>query len=802
MRTSPSAQIIRTAGNAQIASPVSYLEASVPGTGGFIETPSQRLPIRNVFDNIASPKALGKVPVEDTNGRVRLTDVAKVVEEHQPLIGDAVVDDRDGLILLVEKFPGADTQEVTERVQAELDGLAPGLQGIDIDTSIFRPADYVAAAKDNLGVTGGIALALLVLALVALVRRWRQVLITLVVIPTSLVSAGLVLHFTGGTFNAISIAGLALALTVVIDAAVTGADSLSRSPSVFETTRALGRPMMYASLIALLAAVPLLVLEGRPGAFIAPLALSYVTAVIAATVLSLTLTPALGSALPVKQQSSTGTSARYRRLLGTVVGTPMIGVALVGSVAVLLIAPWLTRSVVPDLKDTSVLVRIDSPTGTSNVKMTQIATKLGAELRKLEGVSSVGATVGRAVTGDRLVDVNSGEIVVTIDDTADYDKTLQEIRHTSDDVEGAAATVSTYFDDRVSTVGALLNGENSVTGQGLDVFVGSDQPLTVRVYGQEPKELEKQAARVMQVVSKLDGVRNPAIEKPEEQPTLEIEVDLDKAQKFGIKPGDVRRAEAILLQGILVGSVFDDQKVFDVIVQGNPAIATDPKAVRSLLIDLPDGGHVRLNEIADVRAGSTPTVIKRDAVSRKLDITLGVDGRSVEAVADDLEKRLQRLDMPLEYHADVLDFTVPDEVNQKQSIAFAIAAALAALLLMQASVRSWRLAILAYLALPSALLGGIVATIALGDGLNIATGAGLLSLFALAMRNTLSTFDHIARTDDEFIAAQRRDGVLDAARERLRPVVTSSVSIAVVMPSFALAGSRAGLEILQPMASS
>ena len=190
----------------------------------------------------------------------------------------------------------------------------------------------------------------------------------------------------------------------------------------------------------------------------------------------------------------------------------------------------------------------------------------------------------------------------------------------------------------------------------------------------------------------------PTIEAPEEQPTLEIEVDIDKAQKVGIKPGDVRRAEAILLQGILVGSVFEDQKVFDVIVQGNPAIAEDTEAVRSLLIDTPEGDHVRLNDIADIRAGSTPTVIKRESVSRKLDITLDVEGRSVEAVADDLEDRLRNLDMPLEYHSKVLDQTVAEELNQNQAIVFAIAAALAALLLMQAAVRSWRLALLAYLA--------------------------------------------------------------------------------------------------------
>ena len=242
-------QVIRTAGNAQIASPVSYLEASVPGTGGFIETPSQRLPIRNVFDNIASPAALGKVPVEDTAGRLRLTDVANVVEAHQPMIGDAVVDDGSGLILVIEKFPNADTEQVTKDVEAELASLAPGLEGLKTDTTIFRPADYVAEAEDNLGLVAGIAAALLLLVLIGFVRRWRQVLIAAVAIPTSSVSAALALHWTGHSFNAISIAGLALALTVVVDAAVSGAAAMSRSGGVAATARAAARPVVYATLI-------------------------------------------------------------------------------------------------------------------------------------------------------------------------------------------------------------------------------------------------------------------------------------------------------------------------------------------------------------------------------------------------------------------------------------------------------------------------------------------------------------------------------------------------------------------------
>jgi Cu/Ag efflux pump CusA len=212
--------------------------------------------------------------------------------------------------------------------------------------------------------------------------------------------------------------------------------------------------------------------------------------------------------------------------------------------------------------------------------------------------------------------------------------------------------------------------------------------------------------------------------------------------------------------------------------------------VRNLLIDRPDGGHVRLSQIADVREGSSPTVIKRDEVSRKLDITMDVTGRGVEAVADELQDRLRDVDMPLEYHAKVIDETVADEINRGQGIAFAIAAALLVLLLLQAAVRSWRLAGLAWLTLPSALLGGLVALLLLGDGLTVAAGAGLLAVLVLAARNAVTMLDAPTRGDD----------TADRAVARFGPVVTSSVAIAAAMLPFAVVGSRVGLEILQPMA--
>ena len=159
-------QVIRTAGNAQIVSPLTFLEASTPGTGGFIETPTQRLQVRHIFDRLSTPSALASVPVEGTNGRLSLGDVARIVEDHQPLIGDAVVGGGAGLMLVVEKLPGASTIEVTRGVEDALDDLRPGLAGMATDTDAFRPATFVRDATHNLTVTIVIGFLLLALVLV------------------------------------------------------------------------------------------------------------------------------------------------------------------------------------------------------------------------------------------------------------------------------------------------------------------------------------------------------------------------------------------------------------------------------------------------------------------------------------------------------------------------------------------------------------------------------------------------------------------------------------------------------------
>ena len=809
------AEVVSTAGNAQVASPVSYIEASVPGTGGFIETPQQRFQIRNVFDNIASASELGRVPVEGTGGKLRLNDVADVVQDHQPLIGDAVVGDKDGLLMVIEKFPGADVAKVTRGVENALEDLKPGLAGMQTDTSVFRPLSYLRDALDNLGLTLGIGALLLAAMLTAALRQWRTVLIALVTIPVSLLSAALVLDLMGETFNAISFAGLALALVLVVDDAVAGAEHAARrmrvgsqapeaTLTVLRATREIRSPLGYAALIALVVIVPVVVMEGRPGAFLAPLALAYAVAVAAATIVALTLIPALSLLLGAKRSVADQpgrVSAVYDRALERVLGAPAAVAAgtlacLVAVVSALLL---MGPSLVPKIKDPAVLVSLDSKPGTSNTRMTAIATGLSRQLRGIDGVANVAAHVGRAVTGDRIVDVNSSEVVVSMGSGADYDKTYAAIKRTAAGVRGASASVATASTQKIREVGGLMHGENPVTGDGLDVLTGSDKPIIVRLYGQDFATMRRQAARLQQVMSNVEGVVQPRIEEPASQPNIRITVDIDKARRFGVKPGDIRRAEAIMLQGILVGSTFKEQKVFDVIVQGSPRLRESVAGVRDIPIDRPGGGHVRLGDVANVRVINSRTVIKRDAVSRKLDITASVSGRSVTAVANDLEQQVADVQLPLEYHAEVLENTVADEINGGQVVASAIGAALLVLLLLQAAVGSWRIAAAAYLTLPVALAGGIVGALIAGGGLSLGTAIGFLALFVLAARHALTLVCGLQDMEREG-GAFGPELVQQGAQRRLIPSLASIAAIGAVMAPFAIAGDVAGLEIINAMA--
>jgi Cu/Ag efflux pump CusA len=262
----------------------------------------------------------------------------------------------------------------------------------------------------------------------------------------------------------------------------------------------------------------------------------------------------------------------------------------------------------------------------------------------------------------------------------------------------------------------------------------------------------------------------------------------------------VRRAEASLLQGIHVGSVFEEQKVFDVLVVGVPATRRSVADVRNLLIDRPDGGHVRLGQVADVRIEQTPVAIDREAVSRHLDVSADVRDRPLDDVARDVRAELAGLSFPLEYHVEVLAQTTNEEIGAATMLAVALVAAVAAFLLFQAAFRSWRVAAMAFLLLPVSLAGGLLAALIGGAELSLGSLVGLLALFGVAARTSLLSVRHLQDSDEAEGARFGEPLIVSGAQERLGPIITTAAALELLALPFVVLGSRAGLEIMHPMA--
>jgi Cu/Ag efflux pump CusA len=792
-------QIVKTAGEALWVSPLSFLEASMPGAGGWIDTPNQRLGIQH-RQPITSAAQLAQVAVDGAS--LRLGDVAKVVEEHPPLIGDAIVKNGPGLLLVVEKFPEAEASEVIGGVEAAMRELEQGMPGIDVDTSIYRETSFALRSARNLTIAGLGGALLLVLALFALLFEWRVAVVSIAAISLSLVTAGLLLHLRHAPIDIMAVTGLVIALVVIIDDAVNDAENVvrklrrrgdrSRPAAIFESCLEMRGVLLYATLAIVLLVVPLFLIRGPVGAFLRPLAVSYVLAVLASTAVALTVTPALAMLLLRDVPAEAREPAllrwlrpRYERVLLQSAGTPRRTCLVAAAVALacILTVPMLKWSLSPSFKEENVQISWRGGAGTSHPEMQRMMMQASQELQQIPGVRRVSAHIGRAETGDQVVGIEAGQVWVGLDGS-NYDATLAAIREKVQGYPGLEAEVRSYLTAKVE-----------------ETLSQPDDSVVVRIQGPERAVLRREAERVRQMLSIIPGMVNLRVAGETQAPEVEIEVNLVAAGRVGLKPGDVRRAAATVFAGLEVGQLFQQQKVFDVVVRGTPEIRQSIADIRELLIDTPSGGHVRLADIADVRVVPTTAVIHREGISRYLDVQADVAGRDRGAVVADVEERLRKAAFPLEYHPVVLrDYTERQAAHWRITVA-ALVIATGIYFLLQACFQSWLLASLFCLPLLAALAGGALSMLVAGGAVFLGSLAGLLGVIGVTVRQGVLLIDRIKHLEeDRGSAPPGPDLVLRAAQERFAPVVASALAIvAAMLPAVAL-GSAAGLEIMHPAA--
>src|SRR6266699_2179972 len=393
-----------------------YTNAAKTRVGGLIDTPNQRLDIQHILP-VIGPEDLAKVPVHDRKksdgSPLTLGDLGQVVWDHQPLIGDAVINDSPGLLLIVEKFPWANTLEVTRGIDKALDEMRPGLPGIQIDSNIFRSASFIDMAVNNLTNALLISCLLVVLVLGAFLFEWRSALISLVAIPLSLVAAGLVLDQRGATINTMVLAGLVIAIGGVVDDAIIDVENIVRrlrqqrreggtrstASIILEASLEVRSAIIYDVLIDVAVLVPIFFLSGVSGSFFQPLALSYALALLASMVVALTVTPALCLLLlriaPLERRESPllrWLQRGYSALLGRIIRTPYPAFATVCAIVLLGLAvlPFLGESLFPAFKERDFLMHWVTTPGTTHDEVVRVTTQDSRELRSIPGSAASG----------------------------------------------------------------------------------------------------------------------------------------------------------------------------------------------------------------------------------------------------------------------------------------------------------------------------------------------------------------------------------------------------------------------------
>ncbi len=785
---------------------LTFTTGAAIGTGGFIETPNQRLGITN-SQVITTPQQLADVPIAK-RGSATLTigDVANVVYDHPPLIGDAVINAGPGLMMVVEKFPGANTLQVTNGIDQALAELEPGLPGIHIDSHIFRQATFIHTAIHNLSFVVVLGCILVVFVLIAFLFQWRAALVSLLAIPLSLAAAAIVMDAEGTTINTMILAGFGVAVGVVVDDAIIDMENIVRR---LRNWRAEGKSttplhlllaaslevrtaILYATLINIVAVLPVVFVGGLTGSFFRPLAIAYALAVLASMLVALTVTPALAmvlmpsARLGSKDPPLIGWCKRnYARVLRPVVRTPKWALATVVAaiVAAAFVLPNLGQDLFPTFKEQDLLMHFDTKPGTSLPEMVRIVTALQKRLLRIPGVAQVGAHIGQALLGEEIAGPEFSEQWITLKPNANLEQTENQVRAVGASFPGTFLDVTTYLHERID-----------------ETITTDSEDLVMRIEGPNFGELQRLA---QQVTDKLNRTPNLVDLHPQSQgyiPQIQETVNAPVAARYGLTPGDVRREAAIIFGSVELGEIWSGGVAVGVSGYSVPSARQNLSDVKQLLIDTPGGGHVPLGTVANLVVNSTPSDITRVNGTNKIDVTANVAGNNLGSATSAVEAKLAQVKLPLGYHVELLGEGAERQAAQRRLLEMGLGAAIVILFLLQAAFQSVRLAVVMFLTLPVALVGGILAAwIGVGD-IDLGALVGFFAVLGIAARNgilMISHLQHLEREEGEKFGVEL---VMRGAGERLSPILMTALATALALAPFVIFGQRPGQEIENPMA--
>jgi CzcA family heavy metal efflux pump len=780
--------------------------------GGFVIGQGQESVVR-VLGRAHSAEDLAAIPIALSGGvAVRVGDVADVRVGPALPRGTASYNARPAVILSIVKQPGADTLEVSRRVDLALDDLAPGLaeRGIEVHRDLFRQADFIETSVDNLMTVLGHGAVLVVAVLLLFLWSLRPTIISALALPLSVLMAVLVLHALGFGLDTMTLGGIAIAIGELVDDAIVDVENVvrrlrdrvrlpedQRPPvlgTVLDATREIRSAIVSATAILMLVFVPLLFLEGLEGRLLRPLAIAYLVAIASSLVVAVTVTPALCSLLlPRAAERGAGREPPLLRLLGRLY-QPALGVAIarpraVVAGAALFVAAgvlglgFVGRSFLPEFNEGSLTIAAVTLPGTSLEQSDTLGTLAERALLADPAVVSTARRTGRAERDEHVQGVEAAEIEVRLrPDPRSKQELLADLRARLSSVPGVQFTMGQPISHRIDH---MISGQRAA--------------LSIKVVGQDLGQLRAVAEDVRAAVADVPGLVDLAVEQIADIPQVVVNVDHTAAAQYGLSPGDAAQVAATALWGQEAGRVYENAVATDVVVRYDEDARASIEAVRRTRVPTPSGAVVPIAAFAEVRQDSGPNYIVRENVERRVVVTANVADRDLRGVVDDVRERVAgHVAPPPGVRIDYAGQFEREEAAGKRLMVLGLAAVLGIALIVAVTLGSVRRAAMVLVNLPLALAGGVAGVYLGGGVLSVASLIGFITLFGIATRNGILL---ATRTRDLELAGQPRvDAVIQSARERLAPILMTAVTAGLGLLPLALALGQPGSEIQAPMA--
>ena len=716
---------------------------------------------------------------------------------------------KPAVILAVQKQPGANTLELTERLDTEFAAIQKTLpKGMVLETKVFRQSDFIKRAVGNVQsalVEGLVLVSIIVLLFLA---SWRATLVTLAAIPVSVVSAIIAVNIVGGTINTMTLGGLAIALGVLVDDAIIvvenivrrlrlneGSDApLSNLEVVAKATSEVQGSIVYATLIILLVFLPLFGLTGIEGRLLQPLALAYGVALLASLFVALTLTPVLGldalsrsnKALGQEPQWVHRLKARYGNLLARLLPQwkplALVSVALVVVAGIGLALSG--RAFLPEFNEGSLTVNVTTLPGTSLDASDKAAAEVEAALLSQPEVASTARRTGRAPGDPHAQEVFASEIEATLKPGGrEREELLTGLRAAVGKVPGVQAIFGQPISHRID-----------------HILSGARANVAIKIFAADSATLSRLSRDVQARVEAVPGAVDVQADTQSQVPYLRVRFRRADLANGGVSVKEAADAVSAAIGGATVGQLIERPVISDVVVRYDPAIVGDGSTLDSLMLSGGNGQLLPLSAVADIVRDQGPNAISRESVERVQFVLANVQGRDLGAVVADIRTALEPVQLPQGARIELGGQFESAASATQTLLALGVIVLIGMFLLLRQVFNSSRDAGIVMLNLPLALVGGVVGLWVTGGVLSVATIVGFITLFGIATRNGVMLVSHIQHVQKVDGIADLREAVARASEERLVPILMTALAAGLALVPLALAMGEPGSEIQAPMA--